>query len=150
MRAPHTCYRQFSSPLRAGERGACCACADAWGHVKLVRVAPDLPFSCSPPVQGDYVGLNTGNGEKLSYSQAKPGQLLGCSLVSLHFRCQIPRPHSVVHLEYHKTYSTEEGYERNQSIIHSAAAVCNAEILICNIDGEGSEGRKSGFASGAP
>ena len=25
-------------------------------------------------VQGDYVGFNTGNGEKLSYSQAEPGQ----------------------------------------------------------------------------
>ena len=36
------------------------------------------------PVQGDYVGYNTGNGEKLS---SWPGlALLCCSLVSLHFR----------------------------------------------------------------
>ena len=35
-------------------------------------------------MQGDCVGLNTGNGEKkLCYSQAGPGHLLGCSLVSL-------------------------------------------------------------------
>ena len=37
-------------------------------------------------LQGDYVGFNTGSGERLSYSQAGPGQLLGCSLVSIHFR----------------------------------------------------------------
>ena len=28
----------------------------------------------APSVEGDYVGCNTGNGEKLSYSQAEPGQ----------------------------------------------------------------------------
>ena len=44
-------------------------------------------------VQDDYVGFNTGSGEKLSYSQAEPGQLLGCSLVSLHFRwCILQSP----------------------------------------------------------
>ena len=32
-------------------------------------------------VQGDFVELNTGDGEKLSYSQAEPGQLLNRSSV---------------------------------------------------------------------
>ena len=39
------------------------------------------------PLQGDRVESNTGNGEKLSYGEAEPDQLLGFSLVSLHFRC---------------------------------------------------------------
>ena len=38
-------------------------------------------------IQDDCVGFNPGNGEKLSYSQAVPGQLLGCRLYSLHFPC---------------------------------------------------------------
>ena len=29
-------------------------------------------------IQGDTVGFNSGNGEKQSYIQAEPGQLLGC------------------------------------------------------------------------
>lgn len=49
-------------------------------------------------MQGDYVGFYTGNGEKLSCSQAEPGQascLAVCSLVSLHFKCLILRSHPV-------------------------------------------------------
>ena len=39
-------------------------------------------------VQGDHVGINTGNGEKLSDIRSRPGlALLGCSFVSLHLRC---------------------------------------------------------------
>ena len=35
-------------------------------------------------VQGDHVGINTGNGEKLSDIRSRPGlALLGCSFVSL-------------------------------------------------------------------
>ena len=37
-------------------------------------------------VPDDNVGFNTGNGEKLIYSKAEPGQLLGYSLISLHIR----------------------------------------------------------------
>ena len=32
-------------------------------------------------VQGDYVGFNTGNGEKPSHSKPEPSQLICCSLV---------------------------------------------------------------------
>ena len=40
-----------------------------------------LPAAKLAGLQGDYIGFNTGNGEKLSNSQAEPGQLLGCGLV---------------------------------------------------------------------
>ena len=43
-------------------------------------------------LQGDYAVFNTGNGEKLSYIQATGLALLGCSLVSFHFRCCPPPP----------------------------------------------------------
>ena len=53
------------------------------GVGRLADASIRIPSSMSPRVQGDYVGFNIGNGEKLSYSQAEPG----CSSVSLHFRC---------------------------------------------------------------
>ena len=52
----------------------------------LCLVEKEIPFKCGIDVQGDYVGLNTGNGE-ITYRQASGLALLGCSLVSLHFLC---------------------------------------------------------------
>ena len=46
-------------------------------------------------LQVDHEGFNSGNGEKLSYTQAACLALLGCCLVSLHFRCRILRSHIV-------------------------------------------------------
>ena len=55
-------------------------------------------------LQGDYVRFNTGNRENPSSSQAdraRPDQLLGCSFVSLHFRCCNLRSHPVLHAYFH-------------------------------------------------
>ena len=38
-------------------------------------------------LQSDYVGFNTGNEEKLSYSPIAGLVLLGCSIFTFHFRC---------------------------------------------------------------
>ena len=45
-------------------------------------------------VPGDYIGFNIGD-TKLQPSRAKPGQPLGCSLVSFNFRCWILCGHPV-------------------------------------------------------
>ena len=62
-------------------------------NINLVPLTPNQGPICS--AQGDYAGFDTGNGEKLSCSQAEPGKLLCCSLVSLHFCCWILRSHPV-------------------------------------------------------
>ena len=70
-----------------------CSCKSSASGRKAEVGTVSGEVSCTGKIQGsrylqsDYVGFNTGNGGKLSYSQAEPGQLLDCSLVSLHFRC---------------------------------------------------------------
>ena len=79
-------HRLRKSP--AGRRGEV--------SVAVLKQTDFLPLFCDQhgereikSVQGDYVGFNAGNGEKLSNSQAEPVQapLLGCYFVSLHLQC---------------------------------------------------------------
>ena len=54
-------------------------------------------------IQSGAAGFDTGNGGKLSNTQAAclTVGLLGCSFIPLHYRCQILRPDSVVvHIMY--------------------------------------------------
>ena len=89
-----------------------------------------LVCACCYLVQSDHVGFNIGNREKLSSSQAKSVQLLGYSLISLHFRCWILLSHLVCIFPFPVSNQDHWSPELRLSSAHSMH-VCIARVNEC-------------------
>ena len=74
------CQPHLSSAGNGNQSGDPCIC-----HIDHCLCLPSTFFRYSY-MQGEYIGFNTGNREKLSNSQAAGRALLGCNLVSPYFR----------------------------------------------------------------
>ena len=83
-------------------------CSILHSHKKRTEILSPPPVSknrlylcgseCHSHVQGDYVGFNTGNEDKLSNSPAAGLALHGCSLVSLHLVLNPAAPPSTTNI----------------------------------------------------